>query len=171
MFQQPFQSLFVGLRVGTFRVSGCEMLDFMFFVERLYGAVDPSEAKGFLDSVVVCNTFSPEDLEGNTNQTSLAFSKLSASHFRQSSLFSKYFISIVLKEQQPIVENRLLLNWLFIRLHVWESGAFIRPVTYLSPYIFARNSLIWSEVIYSSYSIILSMIPFGVSSMMRLATV
>ena len=57
MFQQPFQSLFVGLRVGTFRVSGCEMLDFMFFVERLYGAVDPSEAKGFLDSVVVCNTF------------------------------------------------------------------------------------------------------------------
>ena len=41
--------------------------------------------------------FSPEDLEGNTNQTSLAFSKLSASHFRQSSLFSKYFISIVLK--------------------------------------------------------------------------
>ena len=29
MFQQPFQSLFVGLRVGTFRVSGCEMLDFM----------------------------------------------------------------------------------------------------------------------------------------------
>ena len=96
MFQQPFQSLFVGLRVGTFRVSGCEMLDFMFFVERLYGAVDPSEAKGFLDSVVV-TLFSPEDLEGNTNQTSLAFSKLSASHFRQSSLFSKYFISIVLK--------------------------------------------------------------------------
>ena len=32
-------------------------------------------------------------------------------------------------------------------------------------------SQMWSEVIYSSYSIILSMIPFGVSSMMRLATV
>ena len=38
-------------------------------------------------------------------------------------------------------------------------------------YIRARNSLMWSEVMYSSYSIILSIIPFGVNSMIRLATV
>ena len=38
-------------------------------------------------------------------------------------------------------------------------------------YIRVLISLIWSLVMYSSYSIILSMMPFGVSSMMRLATV
>ena len=33
------------------------MLNFMFFVKRLYCTVNPLEAKGFFNSIVVSNTF------------------------------------------------------------------------------------------------------------------
>ena len=43
---------------------------------------------GAIDAIL----FSPDDLRGNTNQISSSVSKLSISHFLQSSRFSKYFI-------------------------------------------------------------------------------
>ena len=45
----------------------------------------------------------------------------------------------------------------------------MRAKTYTS-YIFAFSSFMLSLAMYSSYSIILSMVPLGVSSIMRLAT-
>lgn len=66
----------------------------MFFIKRLYCTVNPLKTKGFFHSVIVCNTFLSRRFAGKYKPNSLAVSKLSISHFRQSFLSSKYFISI-----------------------------------------------------------------------------
>ena len=67
----------------------------------------------------------------------------------------------------PLFNSKVIISITFYAYSAYLTD----EAHYLSPYILALNSLIWSEVMYSSYSIILSMIPFGVSSIMRLATV
>ena len=41
--------------LNAFVVSGCETLSFMFFIKRLYCAVNPTETKNFFNSIVVGN--------------------------------------------------------------------------------------------------------------------
>ena len=81
-----------------------EMLDFMFFVERLYGAVDPSEAKGFLDSVVVCNTFFARRFGGEYKPNVIGVFKVVCQPFSPIfSVFKIFYFHSAKKNSNPLL--------------------------------------------------------------------
>jgi hypothetical protein len=80
------------------------MLDFMFFVERLYGAVDPSEAKGFLDSVVVCNTFFARRFGGEYKPNVIGVFKVVCQPFSPIfSVFKIFYFHSAKKNSNPLL--------------------------------------------------------------------
>ena len=91
---EPFKSFLIGLRVRTFGISGGETLNFMLCVEGSYRLSIQSKQRASSTASLYTMLFLPDDLCGNTNHISRAVSKLSVSHLRHSSRFSKYFIPL-----------------------------------------------------------------------------
>ena len=66
----------------------------MLCVEGSYRAVDPIETKGFFNRIIIYDAFLTGRLMRKHEPYLTAVSKLSVSHLRHSSRFSKYFIPL-----------------------------------------------------------------------------